>query len=271
MEAGLTAFQADEHKTFAQRFEIKYLIDEAKAQAVADFVRPFVTPDEYTGPDNSYVINSLYYDSPSLATFYSSVHGLKNRAKMRLRGYTESPESPVFFEIKRRVNQIIMKQRARVTKEAARLLTQGSDIVGLEGLPRDEKGTSALNAFRGLAASLAASPRVCVRYTREAYVAVEVGESARVTFDRHLACLPATHYSDDVWSHRPEGWLPVRPRDVVLEFKFTDRMPGWMSDAVRYLRLNSRSFGKYVICAKHLLDKEYPIMGEHLEAGVWAS
>jgi hypothetical protein len=263
--------QDDAHKTFAQRFEIKYLIDEAKAQAVADFVRPFVNPDEYTGPDNSYVINSLYYDSPSLSTFNASVHGLKNRVKMRLRGYTEAEDSPVFFEIKRRLNQIIFKQRARVTKEAARALTQGAAPAGLTGLPKDAKGMAALDAYRGLAASLAASPRVCVRYTREAYVAIEVGESARVTFDRHLACFPATQYTDQVWSHRPEGWLPVRSRDIVLEFKFTDTMPGWMRDAVRYLRLNSRSFGKYVVCTKHLLEKEYPIMGEHLEAGVWAS
>ena len=62
-----------------------------------------------------YPIVSLYIDSPELQLCRESLTGQKNRFKLRVRSYTDEPEYPQFFEIKRRINQVIMKSRARVT------------------------------------------------------------------------------------------------------------------------------------------------------------
>src|SRR4051812_4528241 len=95
-----------------QRFELKYLITEETALYVRSFVRQHLDFDEYSvGKANySYPVHSLYIDSTQLQLYWSTINGDKNRFKLRLRYYSTHADSPVFFEIKRRVNSCIMKQ-----------------------------------------------------------------------------------------------------------------------------------------------------------------
>ena len=103
-----------------QRFEQKYRLDEAQALAVREFVQEYLPLDEngVGKPDLSYPVHSLYLDSDSLTTYWATVNGDKNRFKLRLRFYNDLPDSPVFFEIKRRMDKCILKQRGGVRKEA---------------------------------------------------------------------------------------------------------------------------------------------------------
>src|SRR5438045_9275038 len=98
------------------RFELKYLISENTAQRVRDFVRCYLDMDEYSvgRPNYSYPVHSLYLDSDDLTLYWQTINGNKNRYKLRLRYYSTNPETPVFFEIKRRMNNCIMKQRGGV-------------------------------------------------------------------------------------------------------------------------------------------------------------
>ena len=107
-----------------QRFELKYLLDEDQAIAVREFLRPYLELDEngIGQPNFSYPVHSLYLDSADLETFWATINGDKNRYKLRLRFYNDDPESPVFFEIKRRMNSCILKQRGGVRKAAVRFL-----------------------------------------------------------------------------------------------------------------------------------------------------
>src|SRR6266487_7073772 len=109
-----------------QRFELKYLISEETALLVRDFVKSYLDWDEYSvgKPNYSYPVHSLYIDSDDLKLYWSTINGDKNRYKLRLRYYSTHPDSPVFFEIKRRMNNCILKQRGGVNHEAiAQLLT----------------------------------------------------------------------------------------------------------------------------------------------------
>ncbi len=93
----------------SQRFEFKYIIREPVALAIRDFVRSYLVIDEYgaTLPNLSYPVHSLYLDSPDLKLYHSTINGDKNRFKLRLRFYEDRPKAPVYFEIKRRVNNTI--------------------------------------------------------------------------------------------------------------------------------------------------------------------
>jgi len=99
-----------------QRLELKYILSEERALALRDFVRSYLELDEYSvnQPNYSYRIHSLYLDSDEMTTFWETINGVKNRFKLRLRYYDDQPDSPVFFEIKRRVNEAILKQRGGV-------------------------------------------------------------------------------------------------------------------------------------------------------------
>src|SRR6266487_5701449 len=110
-----------------QRFELKYLIPEATALLVRDFVRSYLAMDEFSvgRPNYSYPVHSLYLDSDDLKIYWRTVNGDKNRYKLRLRYYSDNPDSPVFFEIKRRMKDVILKQRGGVRQCAVPLLLNG--------------------------------------------------------------------------------------------------------------------------------------------------
>jgi SPX domain protein involved in polyphosphate accumulation len=67
----------------------------------------------------------LYLDSDSLKLYRTTINGDKNRYKLRLRYYEDRPDAPVFFEIKRRMNNIIMKQRGGVRRELVHAILAG--------------------------------------------------------------------------------------------------------------------------------------------------
>src|ERR1051325_4010342 len=110
-----------------QRFELKYLIPEETALLVRDFVRSYLQMDEYSvgRPNYSYPVHSLYLDSQQLRLYWDTINGDKNRFKLRLRYYSTNPETPVFFEIKRRMNNCILKQRGGVKHDSLPILLRG--------------------------------------------------------------------------------------------------------------------------------------------------
>ncbi|MFY0537511.1 VTC domain-containing protein [Nannocystis pusilla] len=102
--------------------EYKYLIDGVTAARLRAAIRPFCDIDPYAGrsPGGRYTIESLYLDSPLMGLYWANEHEQVDRIKMRVRGYAESPGSPVFFEVKRRINDVITKTRGRVRARAGR-------------------------------------------------------------------------------------------------------------------------------------------------------
>src|SRR5204862_6698989 len=125
-DAGADFCMADDRMQ-QQRFEFKYMVKEDVARAVRDFVSSYLEIDEYgaTLPNFSYPVHSLYLDSDDLTLFQRTINGDKNRFKLRLRFYVDRREAPIFFEIKRRMNNIIAKQRGGVRREAVDWLLAG--------------------------------------------------------------------------------------------------------------------------------------------------
>src|SRR5436190_3314790 len=115
---------AQDHRLQSQRFELKYLIDKKLALPMRDFIAAYLEPDEYGigRPNLSYSVHSLYLDSDDLKTHFASINGSKNRFKLRLRYYDDKPNTPVFFEVKARVDNSILKQRCGVRRDAVPLL-----------------------------------------------------------------------------------------------------------------------------------------------------
>ena len=110
-----------------QRWELKYIIPERVALSIRDFVRAYLDLDEdgATRPSLSYPVHSLYLDSEDLVLYWNTINGNKNRYKLRLRFYDNRSDAPVYFEIKRRVNDAILKQRGAVRREAVGWLLAG--------------------------------------------------------------------------------------------------------------------------------------------------
>jgi len=224
-----------------QRFELKYLVSEKTALGVRDFVSSYLTLDKYGGqqPDFSYPIHSLYLDSDDLAFYWQTINGNKNRYKLRLRYYDE--QSPVFFEIKRRMNNAILKERGAVRRDAVLAMLAGQ-LPGLDQMPSPEPGQiEALEHFCRLMQAHNARPRAHVAYRREAWISPH-DNSARVTMDRQVrfAFEPAVLLSTTI-----KDPLHLFSNVVVLELKFTARFPDWFLDLTRCFNLWQCSAAKY--------------------------
>jgi SPX domain protein involved in polyphosphate accumulation len=237
-----------DHRYQRSRYELKYVIDGACARRVRDFVRGHLRRDVHAIPEmrHAYPIYSLYLDGPGLMLYNATVQAQRNRFKLRVRYYGHEPGSPVFCEIKRRVNDVIIKERAAVRRSSLARLLNGHHP-RRDDLLDDERADAldALRRFCELRNSLLAEPRIIVYFEREAWVSPQ-DESVRVTFDYEAA---AAHYADDL---RPSEWCDARVPGVILELKFDDRFPVWMRDLVQSSDLHRTPMGKYVHCMDHL-------------------
>ncbi len=225
-----------------QRFELKYIISEETALLVRDFVRSYLDFDEYSvgKADFSYPVHSLYLDSDDLRLYWETINGNKNRYKLRLRYYSTAADSPVFFEIKRRVNSCILKQRGGVRQEFVANLLKGQ-------LPQQEHMVSknpshlvALQNFCHLAQQIQAVPKVHIFYMREAYVSDD--DQSRITLDRKVYGDAHLDYTVSTDMKDPKLCFT---NQVILELKFTNRFPDWFRDLVRVFGVMQCGAAKY--------------------------
>ena len=105
------------------RFELKYLIPLKTAEAFKKALGAFLVPDQHGGSAGSYPLTSLYYDSPDFKFYWQKVEGIKFRRKLRIRVYGEmaslTPQTPVFVEIKQRLDRVTQKRRILLPYQAA--------------------------------------------------------------------------------------------------------------------------------------------------------
>ncbi len=233
-------------RTLRCRHELKYHISESKAEAITQFIKPYLQLDRYCKLHRrgNYPIVSLYLDSGDLQLCRESLGGQKNRFKLRIRSYTDEPDYPRFCEIKRRINTIIIKSRARVMNRDVPTL-----LAGLSLPPQNYTAdTETINQFQFYMNNIRARPAVLVRYTRQAYEGA-LENRVRVTFDRELAynvtSLPEVRFVGGVWQPNP-----YILGGIILEIKFTGHYPVWLCRMVKYFNLRHQSMSKYTSSIK---------------------
>lgn len=230
-----------------ERYEYKYFVPHDRTEALRRFIQPYTRLDEHAAraADRRYSIHSVYFDTRKLDLYHASVDDQVDRYKLRVRWYDDAVAGPYFGEVKRKVRQVIVKDRARLApSEAAALLQQRPDVRSGKRARTDVVG------FEDRVVEIGAVPIVCLRYTREAYESV-FGEYARITFDRAMCW---QRIDGTGWSLQPRAWSYVDDaramqgiRDAMLiELKFTRRFPRWMADLVAEFDLERRGFSKFV-------------------------
>ena len=224
------------------RHEIKYFITEAQAGAIAESIRPFMRPDRHS-VTGLYPLVSLYLDTDDLLLCRQSMDGIKTRFKLRIRSYSDEPDAPCFFEIKRRINQIIIKSRAQVPHCAM------APLLAYAGCPSsvnpDERRL--LEQFLYYRRVVGAEPILRVRYLRQAFKS-RFDDDVRVTLDRRLS-LNVTRTPE--LGLNGSGWQRAPERGVILEIKFTHGYPMWVGRLVREFGLRQQSISKYARMVTH--------------------
>ena len=233
-----------EDKMQQQRFELKYLVKEDVARVMRDFVSSHLEIDEYgaTQPNFSYPVHSLYLDSEDLFLYQGTINGDRNRYKLRLRFYDDRREAPIFCEIKRRMNSIIVKQRGGVRRDAVDRLLAGHWPEPSDMVSQDPRQMVALQNFCRLLHQVRAKPKMHIAYLREAWISSQ-GNSVRLTMDREVRCEPEPVARLNT---RMDESVLVFDREVIVELKFTNRFPDWFKELVRVFGLRQCGAAKYV-------------------------
>lgn len=226
------------------RLELKYRISEATASAVREFIRGFLEADRYAADqvDASYTVTSCYLDSSELHTFWHTVKDSDDRYKLRIRTYGSEAESPVFLEIKRRVEGMIVKSRACVRRASVPEILAGRMPEFADMATAKEQDLLAAERFVQLMVRIQATPTALVRYEREAWGSPDQ-TTDRLTMDRQVCWWP-TSVPD---LRPPEQVEPTLPfgETVILEMKFSDGKPHWFRDLERVLGLRRTAAAKY--------------------------
>lgn len=227
-----------------QRFELKYIVSEDLAVRVRDFVTPYLSLDAFgaTQPNHSYPVHSLYMDSPDLVLYQNTINGDRNRYKLRIRFYEGDPDAPVYFEIKRREDCAIYKQRCAVWRDAVGELVSGRIPDHRDLAVGGDQEERAMHTFCRLVNQIQAWPVAHVSYRREAWLS-HCSNRLRVTMDRQIRIC---HECELRLDRRLRAPVSVYGKRVVLELKFTGRFPNWMRELVEVFDLRPCSAAKYV-------------------------
>ncbi|MBR9976249.1 MAG: polyphosphate polymerase domain-containing protein [Bacteroidetes bacterium] len=235
------------------KLEYKYLLPAGDVDAVRRAVHRHMAHDAYAlrTPEGSYVVRSVYFDSPRLGAYREKVEGVRSRRKYRIRAYGAARhDSAAFLEIKEKQGQYLTKFRSALAVGDVEELTRDRDFGRLvRGLHGD--GIDPANAelfFRDVDRK-ALRPVVLVVYDREAFTADGMSD-LRVTIDSGLRSQRVADPGafGGAANHVHDGDLvPVMRQHAILEVKFTRGVPAWLRDELRRHRLRRLALSKYTL------------------------
>ncbi len=216
-------------KLHFRRFEFKYHLPRAIADRILPELMNYMIWDEYAEGDDGYEVTSLYMDSSDFACFHDKLDGVLTRRKLRVRSYGKGDD--VFFELKRRSGEVILKDRIIVGADAFADFV--NDPFSLKG---DE---DFVNEFLYEFSSNNMKPSLLVNYKRKPFFS-KFDPRFRVTFDYDLSFARPQGASFD-------GEYQVAYDDlVIMEVKFNGAMPRWFHHAVvEDYGLRKDTFSKY--------------------------
>jgi SPX domain protein involved in polyphosphate accumulation len=243
-----------------QRYELKYLITPDMVEPISKFIEGHCVMDYYSqiAPQNSYVINSLYFDTFTKQLLRRKLEGLDNTYCLRVRSYGSEPKPPYFTEVKLKKNDFSNKMRAKVDVENwAEMLESGT-------VPDDfdPKSRQYLEQFIFLMHKDGARPAILTQYRRKAYLS-EIDGYARVTFDRDLRYQIEENYNvhpdESLMCHYDVDEIYPHPdKNVILELKCEKKIPLWMKQLIMKFDLTRKGFSKYGTSIFEILSPKAP-------------
>ena len=239
------------------RYEYKYYVPNQKLDLLRALIEPHVKLDKFAAscPEKHYTVKSIYFETPDFECYRTKMAGIKNRIKVRLRGYNkESPANTVFMEIKRKFESPIYKDRAPLTYEGALKAISGKSLD--EHLIKTDKFDQSKDSARKFLYNVHGrnmKPVVNVIYEREPWLNRfdEPENNLRITFDKNLRSKPYPTLNE---LYQEEDSKYTLQDFFILEIKFNKRFPVWMDPIIRMLNLKRQSASKYCLC----LDSHYP-------------
>lgn len=220
-----------------KRYEMKYLLERSRYEALRERLDAYITPDVYFKS----TVCSLYYDSDDFRLIRCSIDAPVYKEKLRVRSYgVPDRDGTVFVELKKKYKGIIYKRRVPMSAQQA-----ADYLAGKAPPPEDSQMTREIDWFLK---TNAVSPKVFISCDREAYAARENSE-LRITFDSELRWRE-TELALTAGCH---GERLLADGQVLMETKIPQAAPIWLARMFSELGIFPTGFSKYGNSYKKLI------------------
>ena len=216
------------------RQEEKYTLATEEATCYANRFSQILQADMHS-VNGSYMVRSLYFDTPDDKDFFDKLNEQNLRRKVRVRIY-DPHDANVKLELKQKENTSQRKHTLLITRSDAAALIDGNHSVLLnyhQPLADEIYSIMTGEAYR---------PRTIVEYRRKAFTAN--GNNTRITFD---SCINATEMNFDFFSPTLPLYPVMSREKTILEIKYSNFFPGYLSSIISQIDRSKISASKYCL------------------------
>ena len=266
------------------RYEFKFPVSYDVMNAMMEDLSSYVEKDPYANKNGFYCLSSIYFDNESDQCYHETMNGQRYRQKVRLRIYRSAGDmstasgvenvhdeqvdgdEPSFFEIKAKINGLVVKRRVKMKLKDAMAFTaytqeqieSGIDVSGI----LSEENTEKLKEFESsnpqilreldyVIVTKKLRPRNVVSYERLAMFSKDDPE-LRITFDLNIR----TRGDDLDLAQGTGGKLSCPENVAVLEVKTGKEIPLWLVKLLARYSYRNKTFSKYCSYYVNMLPAE---------------
>lgn len=186
--------------------------------------------------DGHYWVRSLYFDNLQDKALLEKINGVNHREKFRLRYYNDDL-SHISLEKKSKINGLCSKQQQIISYEQTQHILSGN----VEALTSGNS-PSLLMELGIKMKTQGLMPRTIVDYKREPFVC-DAGNT-RVTMDYDIR----TGIASKDFLTPDSITVPAGDTSVILEVKWDEFLPSFVTDLVQIPGRHTSAFSKYAAC-----------------------
>lgn len=214
-----------EHKIYIDHFD--YITIRSRLKAV-------IPQDSHADQTGEYKIRSLYFDNADDKAVWEKLSGINMREKFRIRCYNDNYDF-IKLEKKSKLNGLCNKVSEIITKDEVRRM-----IIGDTNWMLDSNRPLISELYVKMKTEQL-RPKIIVDYTREPFV-YKAG-NIRITIDKDIktSVRNIDMLDPNVPMVTAEGNL------MILEVKYDNYIPAFISDILNIDNRHTSSFSKYVV------------------------
>jgi SPX domain protein involved in polyphosphate accumulation len=201
------------------RIELKYRLNYFHYLKIRNAIIPYVKKDSFTlrSQGKGYLVRSLYFDTYDYKAYHEKMSGDSDRIKFRLRSYSQELDEHTVIKAELKV------RKANVVEKHTTVISADYYKYFMRHHCWPENDNPILSEFERYVHLKELSPKVLIEYEREGY-ASRTKDDVRITFDHKVRSAQATNLFPGHLFYKVH-----HPHGVVLEIKFHDELPLWLT------------------------------------------
>ncbi len=229
------------------RYEKKFFVSADTAGRFIEKITPYVSMDPYCIGGKEYSISNIYFDDDDNTVIEHSLSKPKYKEKLRVRSYgVPKAESIVYVELKKKVNKLTLKRRAKLTlSQMYEYFDSGKRPENLSYINRQ-----VLDEIDYYRECHDVKPKIYIAYDRTAFFAND-DRSIRISIDRNIRTrrndlrLESGDFGEDLLAK----WVKYKNLGIddprLIEIKISNSFPIWLVNALSSEGMRMAPFSKY--------------------------